>query len=206
MVKGIPPEDSLDSDLKKLFDFLYDQKVLSAVTQKDVGKLDDYYARRQMYCDNLERALYLYDHDKLSGRPTHKLGFLGLWGEQVDSVDHFSRKLEKYNTRVEDEQTKAHPYSGNGFITFTQLSAAAACVQTLHGQDPERYVAVSAPEPCDVYWPNLSVTARSKLIRAVIVGSVTSFSFFFFMLYALAWCLNVCFCAVQLRFSLCSST
>eukprot|EP00123_Amoebidium_parasiticum_P000769 comp11670_c0_seq1/m.6194 comp11670_c0_seq1/g.6194 ORF comp11670_c0_seq1/g.6194 comp11670_c0_seq1/m.6194 type:complete len:776 (-) comp11670_c0_seq1:261-2588(-) len=184
LVKSIPPEDAHHDNLKKLFNFMYYNNVHNALAQNDVSKLDEYYAKRDMYCRKLEHVLYLHDHDTSAERqrPQHKTGFLGLWGEKVDSIDFFSRKLEKYNRLVEEQQHLPHQPSGSGFVTFMDLSAAAASVQMLHAQDSEAFLAVPAPEPCDVYWPNLSIPTRVKLVRTVLVAVATFFLVFFYMI------------------------
>lgn len=33
-------------------------------------------------------------------RPTHKVGFLGLWGERVDSLEHWENAVKEANEKI----------------------------------------------------------------------------------------------------------
>ena len=33
-------------------------------------------------------------------RPTHKLGFMGLWGEKVDSLEYYQKELNEVNEKI----------------------------------------------------------------------------------------------------------
>lgn len=63
---------------------------------KDLQKA---YDRREFYVKKLERALWDFNNSPEKTRPQHKTGFLGLTGKKVDSIDFYTQKLDKYNTR-----------------------------------------------------------------------------------------------------------
>eukprot|EP00124_Ichthyophonus_hoferi_P002057 Ihof_evm10s127 gene=Ihof_evmTU10s127 len=182
MVHDIPNDDAHDDDLKRLFDFMYNNTVHTAVAEKDVAQLDQFYEKREAYCQTLEHYMYLHEHDPDLTRPRNKLGFLGLFGEEVDSIEYYQRKLDKYNRLVDEGRTRPHRCSGNGFVTFTNISSAALSVQVLHSSNTEAYHVVVAPDPDDVYWPNMSKDSRQKLIRSTLVGCTTFALVAFYMI------------------------
>ena len=63
---------------------------------KDLQKA---FERREFYQRKLERALWDLKHNPNGERPMHKLKFFGLCGDKVDSIEFYTEKLEKYNTR-----------------------------------------------------------------------------------------------------------
>jgi hypothetical protein len=67
-----------------------------ALQCKDLQKAFD---RRQFYVQKLERALWDFNNSPDKIRPQHKTGFMGWTGAKVDSIEFYTQKLEKYNTR-----------------------------------------------------------------------------------------------------------
>jgi hypothetical protein len=49
--------------------------------------------------EQLESARAKYEKNP-GVRPTHKLGFLGLWGERVDSLEHWEKELQDANDGI----------------------------------------------------------------------------------------------------------
>jgi calcium permeable stress-gated cation channel len=70
-------------------------------------------------------------------RPQAKLGCLGLVGEQVDALDHFEREYGLTQRQIsevigEDRAFAAQELTNWGFVTFSRLTTAMLCVQSLH--------------------------------------------------------------------------
>lgn len=59
-------------------------------------------------------------------RPTHKLGFMGLWGKKVDSLDYFEEELEKVNTKVVELRGKEKGFAHAAIVTFETIRVATA--------------------------------------------------------------------------------
>jgi hypothetical protein len=58
------------------------------------------------------------------------------------------------------------------FVTFTSYTAATTAQQVLHCAKPGRMAVVPAPEPRDVYWPNIIVSRRVHTSRWLLVEVV----------------------------------
>ncbi len=56
-------------------------------------------AETRALADQLESARAAYEKSP-GTRPTHKLGFLGLWGERVDSLEHHEKTVAEINERI----------------------------------------------------------------------------------------------------------
>lgn len=68
------------------------------------------------------------------------------------------------------------------FVSFRTRWAAAVCAQTQQTRDPGTWLTAWAPEPRDVYWPNLAIPLVSLTIRRLIVAVAFFFLTFFFMI------------------------
>ncbi|XP_057814374.2 calcium permeable stress-gated cation channel 1 isoform X8 [Cryptomeria japonica] len=73
-------------------------------------------------------------------RPNMKKGFLGLWGEQVDSIDYYKAKIDALvkEIAVEHERILKDPKAimPVGFVSFKTRWGAAACAQTQQSKNP----------------------------------------------------------------------
>ena len=57
-------------------------------------------------------------------RPTHKLGFLGLWGEKVDSLDYYEKELEGVNEKIVALKGKERGFAHAAIVTFETIRVA----------------------------------------------------------------------------------
>lgn len=68
------------------------------------------------------------------------------------------------------------------FVSFKTRWGAAVCAQTQQSKDPTIWLTEWAPEPRDVYWPNLAIPYVSLTVRRLIVAVAFFFLTFFFMI------------------------
>ena len=68
------------------------------------------------------------------------------------------------------------------FVSFKTRWGAAVCAQTQQSKNPTIWLTEWAPEPCDVYWPNLAIPYVSLTVRRLIVAVAFFFLTFFFMI------------------------
>lgn len=68
------------------------------------------------------------------------------------------------------------------FVSFKTRWGAAVCAQTQQSRNPTLWLTDWAPEPRDVYWPNLAIPYVSLTIRRLIMGVAFFFLTFFFMI------------------------
>lgn len=122
-------------------------------------------------------------------RPTHKLGFLGLVGQKVDTIDWSRSELQTKMPKVEAEQEKHRKGDGDCerlravFVEFTNLREAQAAYQSLtHHQVLTMAPRFTGMHPSDVIWKNLKIRGWERYIRfalstAFVVALIIFWSF-----------------------------
>ncbi|CAA0838819.1 CSC1-like protein [Striga hermonthica] len=119
-------------------------------------------------------------------KPTRKKGFLGLWGERVDSIDFYEEQIKDIDKRLTMEREKAmkDPKSimPAAFVSFDSRWGAAVCAQTQQSKNPTLWLTNWAPEPRDVYWKNLSIPFVSLSIRKLVISVLMFLLVFFYMI------------------------
>ncbi|RAL54753.1 hypothetical protein DM860_001881 [Cuscuta australis] len=131
-------------------------------------------------------------------RPTTKsffwydpqIGFLGLWGKKVDSIEYYKHQVEEIDKVliIEREKILKDPQSiiPAAFVSFNSRWGAAVCAQTQQSKNPTLWLTDPAPEPPDVYWKNLSISFVSLSIRRLVIG-VSLFALVFFYMIPIAF-------------------
>ncbi|XP_065878543.1 CSC1-like protein At1g32090 [Euphorbia lathyris] len=123
-------------------------------------------------------------------RPTRKIGFLGLWGERVDSIDYYKHQMQDFEKRMTLEREKILKDTKSmlpvAFISFNSRWGAAVCAQTQQSKNPTFWLTNWAPEPRDIYWRNLAIPFVSLTIRKLII-SISVFALVFFYLIPIAF-------------------
>ncbi|KAF2303680.1 hypothetical protein GH714_021190 [Hevea brasiliensis] len=125
-----------------------------------------------------------YSRDQ-SQRPL-KTGFLRLWGQKVDAIDHYNSEIEKLSKEIAEEREKVETDPKSvmpaAFVSFKSRWGAAVCAQTQQSRNPTLWLTEWAPEPRDVYWQNLPIPYVSLAIRRLIMNVAFFFLTFFFMI------------------------
>ncbi|WCJ37526.1 ERD (early-responsive to dehydration stress) family protein [Euphorbia peplus] len=187
LVRNVPPDpDESVSELVEHFflvnhpDFylthqvVYNAKILSELVnkKKKLRNWLDYYQLK-------------YSR-KPSKKPTIKTGCLGLCGQSVDAIDHYTTEIEKLSKEISIERDNVMSNSKSiipaAFVSFKSRWAAAVCAQTQQTRNPTLWLTDWAPEPRDIYWDNLAIPYVSLAIRKLIIGVAFFFLTFFFMI------------------------
>ncbi|KAF2772722.1 DUF221-domain-containing protein [Teratosphaeria nubilosa] len=105
-------------------------------------------------------------------RPTHKLGFLGLIGKKVDTIDWSRAELKKLIPEVDRDQAvhKAHDARmlNSAFVEFNTLIEAQAAYQSLaHHQALHMSPRFAGVTPHEVVWKNLRLIWWERVIRRI---------------------------------------
>ncbi|KAG5231995.1 early-responsive to dehydration family protein [Salix suchowensis] len=187
LVRNVPPDpDESVSELVEHFflvnhpsDYLthqvvYNANVLSQLVNKKKKMKNwlDYYQIK--YSRNQAR------------KPSLKTGFLGLWGNRVDAIDHYTSEIERLSREISLERDKIvnNPKSimPAAFVSFKTRWGAAVCAQTQQSRNPTIWLTGWAPEPRDVYWDNLAIPFVSLALRRLVIAVAFFFLTFFFMI------------------------
>ncbi|KAK6117017.1 hypothetical protein DH2020_049261 [Rehmannia glutinosa] len=120
----------------------------------------------------------------------HQKGFLGLWGERVNSIDFYKEQIKDLDKKLtmERQKTMKDPKSvmPAAFVSFNSRWGAAVCAQTQQSKNPTLWLTNWAPEPHDVYWKNLAIPFVSLSIRKLVI-SVAMFALVFFYMIPIAF-------------------
>ncbi|KNC80631.1 hypothetical protein, variant [Sphaeroforma arctica JP610] len=128
---------------------------------------------REQIRSDLERAYW--DLGKKHERPTMRVGgFLCYGGTIVDSIDYLQDQLKEYNQLVKESKYDGlrYPY-GTGFVTFKNFLTASLAASSRLSDNSSAYSTDGAPEPTDVYWPNLRIQSLELTVRTICVKILT---------------------------------
>lgn len=68
------------------------------------------------------------------------------------------------------------------FVSFKSRWGAAVCAQTQQTRNPTIWLTEWAPEPRDVYWPNLAIPYVHLSVRRLLMSVAFFFLTFFFII------------------------
>ncbi|RKP38958.1 hypothetical protein BJ085DRAFT_29644 [Dimargaris cristalligena] len=139
---------------------------------------------------------------KYNPRPTVRLP-TGRWfrrGPRVDGIDYHKERFLEFDRLVRSlrlirsqaassgppptvamnvESGITNQNSSVGFVTFEHSTSAHIASQTLTHAKPFACITRLAPEPCNVYWNNLTTKKRSRVTRTILVFIAMVFLTFF---------------------------
>ncbi|KAK8971112.1 hypothetical protein KSP40_PGU020190 [Platanthera guangdongensis] len=186
LVRNVPPDsdESVSEHVDHFFSVNHPYHYLTSQVVYNANNLSDLVDKRKRlqnwldyyenkYCRNPER------------RPTTKTGFWGLWGETVDALDYYSTEIERLLNEEATERDRVISDSKAiipaAFVSFKSRWGAAVCAQTQQSSNPTLWLTDWAPEPRDVYWPNLAIPFVEITIRRLLMAVSLFFLTFFFM-------------------------
>ncbi|KAH7388064.1 hypothetical protein KP509_16G055700 [Ceratopteris richardii] len=187
LVKNIPsdPDEPLTLHVEHFFRVNHPDYYLSHQMVRNANKL----AKLLKRLESLEnwKIYYKNKQEREPGtQPRTKTGFLGLWGEHVDAVQWYTsaveqlrREILKERERVMDDPKAVLPVA---FVSFKGRWGAAVAAQTQQTKNPTIWLTEWAPEPSDVYWPNLAIPFVELTIRKLLMRIVLFFLVFFFII------------------------
>ncbi|OZJ03580.1 hypothetical protein BZG36_03044 [Bifiguratus adelaidae] len=107
-------------------------------------------------------------------RPQVHTGLWGIFGEKVEAIDYYTYRFIATDARViEARHSIDYQLSSVGFVTFESAVTASLVSQSLLYPEPFQLNVKEAPEPRDVYWPNITLSTKSLVIRHILVDLFT---------------------------------
>ena len=157
--------------VRDAFSTLYPAGYVAVVPAVDPHITTALAAEREALLVALECARWELDHSKrisldggvtLGRRPTHRVGFLGLVGRRVDSIQAYEAQLEEVSARLAAARaavlrgaaTPDAPARSAAYVTFATARDAAIAAQVQLSRDPFTWRLAPAPPPADVVWAN----------------------------------------------------
>ncbi|KAM3748737.1 hypothetical protein ACB098_05G131100 [Castanea mollissima] len=192
LVRDIPPvpegqtrKEQVDSYFKRIYpESFYRSMVVT--DNKVVNKL---WEELQGYKKKLARAEAVYALSKKTGkpegaRPTNRIGFLGLIGKKVDSIEYYNEKINEVTPKLESEQkdTLREKQLDAALVFFSSRVAAASAAQSLHAQMVDKWTVTDAPEFHQMIWTNLKISFFQRQVRQYVIYIVVALTILFFMI------------------------
>ncbi|KAI5076553.1 hypothetical protein GOP47_0008618 [Adiantum capillus-veneris] len=187
LVKNIPidPDESLGLHVEHFFRVNHPDNYVLHQVVRNGNKLAKLVQKKK----KLQNWMDYYNIKLLKNpafRPTTKTSYLGLWGEQVDAIDYYTKELEDLTTQIKTERKKVlddpKALLPVAFVSFKGRWGAAVAAQTQQTKNPTVWLTEWAPEPRDVYWRNLSIPVVELTIRKLVMAVAFFFLLFFFMI------------------------
>ncbi|XP_058010007.1 CSC1-like protein At1g69450 isoform X4 [Hevea brasiliensis] len=101
----------------------------------------------------------------------HKYIRIGFFGQKVDLVDHYEKKLEdiEQNLRLEQSDLSLADETRAAFVSFKSRYGAAIAFHIQQSINPIQWITELAPEPDDVYWPFFSSSFMRRWMSKLVV-------------------------------------
>ncbi|XP_043703953.1 CSC1-like protein HYP1 isoform X2 [Telopea speciosissima] len=169
LVRGIPLSagNSFSESVKSFFTEYHSSAYLSHMVVRQTNKL------QKLIWD--AKMLYKTLVNLKSKNPTQKKftrdGFLGLFGRNVDLVDHYEKKLEdlEENVRMEQLGLSLTGEVPAAFVSFKSRYGAAIALHIQQSINPTEWITEQAPEPHDVFWPFFSASFMQRWVSRLVV-------------------------------------
>ncbi|KAJ0682071.1 putative calcium-dependent channel, 7TM region phosphate [Helianthus annuus] len=187
LVKNVPPDadESVSEAVEHFFLVNHPDHYLTHQVVLNANKLAKLVEEKKSKQNWLVYYQNKYERNQ-SKRPMMKTGFLGLWGEKVDAIEHHIAEIEKLSNEIAEEKdnVRNNPKAimPAAFVSFKTRWGAAVCAQTQQARNPTLWLTEWAPEPRDVYWPNLAIPYVSLTVRRLLMSVAFFFLTFFFII------------------------
>lgn len=199
LITGVP-QDLLNEEALRKFTSYLPGGARHIWIVRELGKLPDVYDRRAAAYAKLEsgetKLISLAQTGKakptqveleksgtewskyvdVNKRPQHKLGFLGLIGKKVDTINWATEEIQESNQELDQLRAKLDecPTHNSAFIEFNTQIAAHMFAQSLSHHMPlrmtGRWIEVAAP---DVIWSTLNIDPLQQQLRGLISWAIT---------------------------------
>lgn len=192
LVRDIPPPldgESRKEQVDSYFKAIYPDTFHRSMPVTDNKKVNKIWEELEGHKKKLVKSEAVYAQSKTVGnpegvRPTHRIGFLGLCGAKVDSIDYCNEKITELVPKLETEQkvTLRDRQLHSAIIFFTTRVAAAAAAQSLHGKTVDSWTVMDAPEPRQILWSNLSIGYFSREVRQYVIYFIVALTVLFYVI------------------------
>ncbi|CAO3590036.1 unnamed protein product [Absidia cylindrospora] len=113
-------------------------------------------------------------HLQIHPRPQIRMGLLGFFGEKVDAIDYYTKEFDYWDKMaIEARESPQFDMTSVGFVTFENMASALIASQIAINPVPFRCRTANAYEPRNVLWKNIHISGKQRVIRDIIVWSVT---------------------------------
>eukprot|EP01062_Namystynia_karyoxenos_P068860 TRINITY_DN6396_c0_g1_i1.p1 TRINITY_DN6396_c0_g1~~TRINITY_DN6396_c0_g1_i1.p1 ORF type:complete len:796 (+),score=264.54 TRINITY_DN6396_c0_g1_i1:87-2390(+) len=177
MVFDIPAAYRTDAKVKAFFEQFYPGEVRCATVAVKCDKLRE--AVEELRAAKKALAHSEAEFAATGQRPAHRPLTAPQLGK-VDSIDFYRGEMDRLSGKVKKEREKELEPTDVAFVSFTTVMTAAKAAQGWYA--PTGWRATEAPEPRDVFWPNLAMSEQQRVSRRALVTAATGGLIFFWMI------------------------
>ncbi|KAM0865806.1 hypothetical protein ACQ4PT_043034 [Festuca glaucescens] len=187
LVRNVPPDpdETVSEHVEHFFAVNHRDHYLSHQIVYNANALASLVEKKK----GLQNWLVYYENQHARSpakKPTVKTGLWGLWGQRVDAIEYYKSAIEELCKQEDEERQKVMSDPNSimpaAFVSFKSQWGAAVCAQTQQTSNPTVWLTEWAPEPRDVYWPNLAIPFVELSVRRLIMAVAVFFLTFFFMI------------------------
>ncbi|CAH8338544.1 unnamed protein product [Eruca vesicaria subsp. sativa] len=178
-----PPNGETQKEfVDSYFRDIYPETFYRSLVVTENSKINKIWENLEGYKKKLARAEAVFA--ATSNRPTNKTGLLGLFGEQVDSIEYYTKLINESVTKLEAEQRTvlAEKQQTAAVVFFTDRVTAALAAQSLHCQMVDKWTVTEAPEPRQLIWENLKIKFFSRIVRQYLIYFLVAITILFYMI------------------------
>ncbi|KAF6139562.1 hypothetical protein GIB67_015519 [Kingdonia uniflora] len=192
LVRDIPPVPEGQTRKKQVdsyFKTIHGETYYRSMVVTDNKEVNQIWKELNGYQRKLSHAEAVFATSKTTGkpegtRPVSKIGFLGLIGKKVDTIEYCNEKISELVPKLESEQktTIKDKQQAAALVFFNNRLAATSAAQTLHSKMLDSWNVTEAPEPCQVIWSNLHMKFFMREVRQYIIYAIVALTIFFYMI------------------------
>ncbi|KAI3680967.1 hypothetical protein L6452_35747 [Arctium lappa] len=183
--EGYSRNEQVDTYFKSMYPETY-YKSMVVTDNKEVNKI---YEELVACKKKVRRAEIIYSDSKKGPnpqgvKPTHRLGFLGLLGKKVDTIDYCNERIRELTPKLEaaQKETLREKQLASALVFFNDRTTASAAGQCVHAQMVDTWTVMNAPESRQLLWTNLSKTYYAREIRQYVVYFIVFLTICFYMI------------------------
>ncbi|KAL7212534.1 hypothetical protein ACSBR2_015264 [Camellia fascicularis] len=188
VVRDMPPPpqgQTRKEQVDSYFQTIYPNTFYRSMVVTNNKAVNTIWEELEGYKKKLARAEAIYAEEKHEGiRPTNKIGFLGLIGKKVDSIEYYSEKINELIPKLEAEQkaTLREKQQPSALVFFFSRATAASAAQSLHALMVDTWTVMDASEPRQLIWTNLPTKFYERQIRQSVVYVIVALTIIFYMI------------------------
>ncbi|THU72280.1 hypothetical protein C4D60_Mb04t10430 [Musa balbisiana] len=180
LVRAIPKstEESLTDTIRNFFTNYHGSSYLSHQIISRTGKFQKFMSNAKKVYKKFVRIRVTALDNKC--RPS--LYRCGLCGVVSNSFQFYHSDYNGKRTDLQHSDTRKRKECSAAFVFFKTRYAAVVASKVLQTSNPMQWVTGIAPEPCDVYWPNLWIPFGQLWIRRLATLLATIVFMFLFLI------------------------
>ncbi|KAF9620869.1 hypothetical protein IFM89_015110 [Coptis chinensis] len=188
-IPAVPQGQTRKEQIDSYFRTIYPETFYRSIVATDNKEVNKIWEELEGYKTKLAHAEAIFAASKSTGkpeggRPMNKIGFLGLMGKKVDTINYCNDKITELVPKLESEQknTVKEKQQASALVFFNSRVAAVSAAQTIHAKMVDTWTVDEAPEPRQIIWSNLPMKFYQRQIRADIIYVIVVLTIFFYMI------------------------